>query len=100
MKTFLFVLLLAGSAFAADSVAFSRTGGVLTVTVTVDVADIIAGNAADKKAHALNRALQALRAASESTKTNAELDAEAAAKKAVIDAELARLKRLKPTGSL
>ena len=102
MKAFLLVLILgcAGS-FAADSVAFARVGSVVTVTIKIDVTEIMAKQFVDKKQLTLERAQEVLRVAvKEAARTNAQIDADAAALKAAVDAEAEQAKALKPTGTL
>lgn len=84
------------------AVTLNRTGSTLTVAVTVDVADLIAAvqagttPAPEAKLVALRRAVRQLADAAEvATRTDAQLDANAAA--AV--AEATRLKALRPTGA-
>ena len=100
----LFCLFLLGfSACAGEGVALARTGDELTVTIKIDVTDIRAANASveQKRAAMMRRAIEYLhRANSTIGKSVAEIEADAAAKILEINAEAARLKALKPSGSL
>ncbi len=85
-------------------VALSRSGGTATVTITVNVADIVAAvgiSAAEKKAQAIQRAAAELSSAIvASGQTDAEIDAQVAALKAQADTEAAARKVARPTGTL
>jgi len=81
-------------------VVANRSGNTATVTVTVNIADILADgglSAAQKRAAALDRAWAEFRDAHAAAgQTDAEIDARATA----AASEVTRLKALKPTGTL
>ncbi len=84
----------------ADGISFSTSGSELTVTIKVGITDILARtDAVDKPNMALQRAYRAF-GVSLNAKTNRELDAEAAAEKAAIDARIAQAKTMRPAGTL
>lgn len=82
------------------AVSISRTGGTLTVTIAIDVSDIIAAvgiPASEKKAQALQRCLNELSLSYEAhSLTDAAIDARVTAQ----TANATKLKAARPTGNL
>jgi hypothetical protein len=81
------------------AISMSRTGGTLTVTVTVDVSDLVAAvgiSNADKKAQAMRRALDQLAAGVRALGlSDADLDQQAADASTLA----ASLKAARPSGT-
>lgn len=86
------------------SVVANRTGTNAVVTITTDVADILAAvgiSNAEKKAQAMRRVLDELTiAVANHARPDNEIDAEATRLAADATADAARKKAVKPTGTL
>lgn len=85
------------------SVTANRSGATGTVTVAIDLTDILAmsGSAAEKRRVALHRCILELRRAIDVLgKSDAEIDAEAAAAGSAATAEATTTKAARPTGNL
>lgn len=82
------------------AVSMSRSGGTLTVTVTVDIADIVAAVGipnAEKRASAMQRALNHL---SDSVRAGSRTDSELDQQTTAAAAEATRLKAARAGGTL